>query len=182
MVTFITEIITNPLFSVATLLLGFLIGHFLAIGRDRRKEFNAASDEFRKIFNQILVDIQSDRYGFGVPMSTEIIKTHRIAYLNFRPHLHRVYRCQYDEAWEQYCHNYENMGHMGVRTRITRADIEKDIKSILEFTEYRILRNMLFFCRKLWRWLRLKVLGPDKKTKELVEKFLKDYQDKHLLP
>jgi hypothetical protein len=38
------NILTSPLFSIVTLLLGFLIGNHLAIGRDRRKEFNAAAD------------------------------------------------------------------------------------------------------------------------------------------
>jgi len=40
MITFAIEILTSTFFPLVTLLLGFLIGHRLAIGRDKRKEFN----------------------------------------------------------------------------------------------------------------------------------------------
>lgn len=162
---------------IIPVLLTALLGSIITRKIKERQGFVDAAVEFRKVFNQVLVDIQSGRYGFGTPVSDDIIKTHCVVYLNFRHYLHGACRRQYDEAWNQYCHDCKNVGHRGRLTRITRVDIEKDIKSLLEFTEYGWLRNMLFFWKRLWFGLRLKVLGPDKATKELVEKFIKAYQD-----
>jgi hypothetical protein len=168
MVTFITEIITNPLFPVVTLLLGFLIGHRLAIGRDRRKEFNAASDEFRKIFTQTLVDIQDENSFFGgYSIDTDSFKKLQVAYLNFRYLLKGAYRNQYDEAWDQYCFDCK---YQSIFDDAAREKIAKDIKHILEFTEYRLLRSISFICGMVWWRIRFKFFGPDKETKILIEK------------
>jgi len=150
------------LFSVATLLFGFLIGHFLAIGRDRRKEFNATSGEFRKVFNQTLAEIQSDKFNFGLLVSADILKIHRIAYLNFRPHLYRICHRQYDEAWNQYCYNLN---------RFDCITIQEDINSLVKFTEYGIFKNIFAVFVKLWRKIRLKVFGPSEEIKKLVNEF-----------
>lgn len=40
MIDFFIGIVTSPAFPIVTLLIGFLLGHYLTIGRDRRKEFN----------------------------------------------------------------------------------------------------------------------------------------------
>lgn len=40
MIGFFKSIFTNPTFSIITGLVGFLLGHYLTIGRDRRREFN----------------------------------------------------------------------------------------------------------------------------------------------
>ena len=40
MIDFFIGILTSPAFPIVTLLIGFLLGHYLTIGRDRRKEFN----------------------------------------------------------------------------------------------------------------------------------------------
>jgi hypothetical protein len=40
MIGFFKSILTDPTFSVVAALIGFLAGHHLAIGRDKRKEFN----------------------------------------------------------------------------------------------------------------------------------------------
>jgi hypothetical protein len=146
-----------------------------------RQRFIEATVEFRKIFNQALVDTQSGRHDFGTPVSDDIIKLHRVAYLNFLPHFRGGYRNQYNEAWDQYYHDFENMGHAGMFTHVTRADLQKDIKSLLEFTEYRRFRNIFFFWKRLWSRLRFKIFGPDKETKKIVEKFSKAYQNKNHL-
>ena len=52
MITIAIKILTNPFFSLITLLLGFLIGNRLAIGRDRRKEFNEVADPLAKILTE----------------------------------------------------------------------------------------------------------------------------------
>ncbi len=52
MIAITIKILTTPLFSLVTLLLGFLIGNRLAIGRDRRKEFNTAADVLDEILTK----------------------------------------------------------------------------------------------------------------------------------
>lgn len=47
---------TAVLLNLLTFLLGLVLGHWLAIGRDRRNEFNAA---LRPIRNWLLIDIDS---------------------------------------------------------------------------------------------------------------------------
>ncbi len=124
---------------------------------NERQKFIEAVTEFRKTFNQALVDIQSSRFGI---INDDIIKNCRVAYLNFRPYLHGKYHRQYyDETWDRYCRNFPS------------ADTEKAVESLLKFTEYRVFCNIPFFLKRLWLRLRLKVLGPDKETKELIEKF-----------
>ena len=71
------------------------------------------------------------------------------------------------------------MGRMGILTRVTRVDLEKDIGHLLEFAEYGMLKDMFFFWRRLWFILQLKVFGPDKETKDIVNKFLKLYKGKN---
>jgi hypothetical protein len=96
-------------------------------------------------------------------MSDEIIKTYRVPYLNFRPHLRGSYRRQYDEAWNKFCHD------------ITHGNVEKDIESLLKFTEHRTLANVLFIWHNLWVRFRLKVSGPDKETAKETKEFIEKY-------
>ena len=86
-------------------------------------------------------------------MSDDVIKTHRVAYFNFRYYLRGEYRNQYDKAWNEYCSR-------GIFPR------EEDIKHLLEFTEYRLWRHIAFF----WRKSTFKSPPLDQKTKELIEK------------
>ena len=171
----------NPfgLAAIAVPLIVIFIRHLLTRDRDRLKGFNNASEEFRKVFNQALVDIRDDSFLFGTSANDDRIRTHRVAYLNFHYHLHGECRNQYDRIWNQYCRDYENMGRMGILTRVTRVDLEKDIGHLLEFAEYGMLKDMFFFWRRLWFILQLKVFGPDKETKDIVNKFLKLYKGKN---
>lgn len=122
-----------------------------------RESFLEAAREFREVFDQALADIDG-----GTPMNDENIKTHRVAYLNFRPYLHGPSRLQYDGTWSQYCDDCENINQRGMGLRITRADIRKDIESLLEFTEYKMLRNVRLLVKRLWSELHLIVWGSNK--------------------
>lgn len=162
------EILSSPFFSLVTLLLGFLIGHRLAIGRDRRKEFNAARDEFRKAFNQAIADINSDNSVFYNLMGSIDQKCY-VAYLNFRHHLTGACRKEYDEAWKQYCEDYKDQS--GFVNHSLRDKLVKDIEHLLEFPEYGLLRKMSFIYQQIWWRIRLIFFGPDNETKKLIEKF-----------
>jgi len=164
------QIITIGLTAIVVPLIVLLVNHIISKERDRIERFNNASDEFRKVFNQARVDICSDRFLFDTFGQAERINPQRVAYLNFRHHLHGECRKQYDKTWNQYCNHYDRIGRLLNLTRVSRMDLEKDIKCLLEFTEYSLLRNMFFFWQNLWFRLRLNVFGPDKKTKELIDK------------
>ena len=84
----IWEIITFGLAAIAVPLIVIFIRHLLTRDRDRLKGFNNASEEFRKVFNQALVDIRDDSFLFGTSANDDRIRTHRVAYLNFHYHLH----------------------------------------------------------------------------------------------
>jgi hypothetical protein len=130
---FFNTIFTHPAFPFATLLIGYLIGNYLTIGRDKRKEFITASTEFRNELNQGLVNISGNNLVF-FNISGDIDKACYTAYLNFRPYLNRIYHHQYDKAWEQYCDDYKSqLGHIG---KSLQNKLIKDIEYLLEFTEY----------------------------------------------
>jgi hypothetical protein len=83
--------------------------------------------------------------------------------------LHRICHHQYDEAWDDLCYHFESSG----------VDIiEKNIKSMLKFTERREFSNIFYWIIRLLHILRWKIFGPDKKTKELVKKYFDSDQDK----
>jgi len=140
---------THPAF---TAIAGFIVGHVWAINRDKRREFIVAGEELRKVFNQFLVDLRGWYYSFGSPISETIINAHRVACLNFRPHLRGVCQDQYDDACEEYFDHCRKLGSLFDYTRLTRKEIEQDIIYILEFTK----KNM--FWRILWLmvWVRIK--------------------------
>lgn len=117
--------------------------------RDRMKRFNDSADEFRKVCNQIIVAIQDGTFcSFGIIADKEIIKLHSTAYLNFRHHLKGETQKQYDHVWEKYCFDLERIGQILLTKRSNRFDIEKDIKELLYFTEYRMFSNIKFTIKK----------------------------------
>jgi hypothetical protein len=130
----------NPVFATTAIiaLLGILASHRLMMYRERKKRFDAAADEYRRVFDQALIDLQRGifgKLGFGGSLSDEVFKTHRVAYLNFRPYQHGVYQTQYDKAWDEYC-------HAGLFPR------EELIEHLLELTEYRWRRHIIYLWQK----------------------------------
>jgi hypothetical protein len=172
-ITFAIKILTDPLFSLVTLLFGFLVGNRLAIGRDRRKEFIEGSKEFRTIFNQALVDIHDENIPFDFnSVRNGSFNKYEVAYRNFRHYLKGVCRDQYDEAWEQYSFRYKYEWDFDDSARETVA---KEIESLLKFPEYGLLKTISFVWQKHTFRFFLKYFPKalDKETKELLEKFSK---------
>jgi hypothetical protein len=105
------KIVTNYFFPLVTLLLGFLIGHRLNIGRDQRQEFNKAAATFRDTFRH---EIAFLRYNTGIQgaqstdgniaqfLRTGMVNRHTEALINFRKHLSPLQRRSIDKAWEEY--------------------------------------------------------------------------------
>ena len=110
---FINQIINYPLFSIACGLVGFLIGNRLAIGRDKRNDFNRAADIFRNTFNEplLLLNPQSfiDKQGEDTYSKLEknIIKQEKIA-LEFSQFLSKRKRKAFVRAWKEFCYDDNN--------------------------------------------------------------------------
>lgn len=103
MITTAIEIFASPFFPLVTLLLGFLVGHRLAIGRDRRKEFNKAAAEFKTAFIPELRYL-ADRYSAGIYKILALaFDRHEIAVIKFRPNLCCQQHIGFDKAWNDYC-------------------------------------------------------------------------------
>ena len=135
----------NPIFATTTIvaLFGILASHRLLLYREKKRNFDDCADEFTRVFNQAFVDIHDGRYGIGTHSANqEIFRTQCITYRNFRERLSGGNRSKYDEAWEKYCHDYQNLGGMNVLTRITRVDLEKDIKILLKFAKQGMFRDL----------------------------------------
>jgi len=165
----------NLTFATGTILalFGILASHRLLIYREKKKRLDDSANEFRKVFNQALADIDGDIFIFHTSMNDAPMKVRHAAYLNFRHYLRGGSRNRYDEAWKQYCYHYENIGRgQGGMS----ATLKKDFECLLAFTEYRVLRNVSFYWNNFWWKFRLKVFGPDKETKELIEKISKHYE------
>lgn len=160
----------NPVFAIGTIigLFGILAGHRLLIYREEKKRFDDSASEFRKVFNKAFVDVHDANIIYTTfTGDDERIKSQRVMYLNFRPHLRGVCRTQFDEAWRQY---YDNYRYQWSFDDSTRDELTKDIEHLLEFTEYGLLQSMSFVCREFWWKFRFQFFGPDKETKEHIEK------------
>ncbi len=87
----LTEILTHPLLPIVTGILGFFMGHRFALWRDRRNEFNAASEI-------LFVDLEKQR----VSPSVHSKEPNEMSFAVFRRHLHGRQRCAFDQAVEAY--------------------------------------------------------------------------------
>ena len=56
----VKQIIKDPFFGIVWALIGFILGHWLAIGRDKRKAFNNASSIFRESFTEEIMFLSKD--------------------------------------------------------------------------------------------------------------------------
>jgi len=126
------------LFYLAIGLIVAYFTHLLFKERAKKASFEIAANEFRNAFNQALVEIQGKSPGMlnlGISLDNDVTKTLLVSYHNFRPHLCWAYRKQYDQAWNEYCMR-------GIFYR------EEDIKRLLEFTEYSLLRHIRFIFKR----------------------------------
>jgi len=112
------NIITHTAFGTITFLVGMWGGHRLAIGRDRRKEFNDAASTFRNAFTSELSAIRNPSFDENTKTNDsynllkEAFGKHRTAYEAFRLFLESGRRNEFDEAWINY-HAYDNVGDGG---------------------------------------------------------------------
>lgn len=111
MITFAIKILTDPLFPLITLLLGFLIGHRLAIGRDKRNEFSKAAAIFRETFLPEATFLRHDANIGGLGHTNNLHEILRTGYLRqlkaleiFKSYLSTTERATIDRTWDEYCH------------------------------------------------------------------------------
>jgi hypothetical protein len=117
MVTVAIEIFTSPFFPLVTLLLGFLVGHRLSIGRDKRKEFNDAATIFRNAFipettflrhNANVGELGSSN-DLGELLSFAYVRRHLKALEIFKNYLSPEDNRSIDKAWKEYCYHPKNI-------------------------------------------------------------------------
>ena len=97
----ILEIFYTPWGSALSVLIGYLIGHRLVVGRDRVARFNSAADKFRSALHPAVVYMRSEE-GKKVSMPSEWIRQHDIAALEFRDYLSKRKRRAFDRDWQKY--------------------------------------------------------------------------------
>lgn len=104
------QIIKNPAFGIVWGLIGFLIGNRLALGRDKRQEFNQAAAALREAFlpERLLLDIRHAPKGSEDKSAFEIIEPaiqrHTEAMVRFLDHLPWWKKFFFTRAWNQYMH------------------------------------------------------------------------------
>lgn len=116
MIPFAIKILTSPAFSLVTLLLGFLIGHRLSIGRDERQEFNNAAAFFREAFLPEITFLKHNVNIGNLGSSGDLSELLRFGYVHrhlkafeiFRNYLSTKERTSIDKAWQKYCHHPDN--------------------------------------------------------------------------
>ncbi len=153
MIDFAIKIFASPAFPLVTLLLGFLIGNRLAIGRDRRKEFNEAAAKFRSAFKDELLALNPALSRNSVD-TAELLETafdkHRMAVFDFSPFLPSKSIKGFDEAWHEYYRydnapegiihglaKYSGVGHGYEEKRRLRLLAAERIEKILKFAEHK---------------------------------------------
>ncbi len=152
------EILTSPAFALVTLLFGFLIGHRLAIGRDKRNDFNKAATTFREAFLPELIFLKHNANIGNIGSSDDLsgllgfgyIHRHLKALETFRNYLPTKERADIDKAWQKYCHHPDNpeipyfqqySNKSTNSTRNSEVDLKKvvleRIEDIVKFAEHR---------------------------------------------
>lgn len=89
----------NYIIPLLTLLIGVFIGNRLALGRDKRKEYNNAIYPLREKLMHQIDELSSQRYADGVN-SEEIIKLKSILGKNNTKKISSIYK-KYSEARSQ---------------------------------------------------------------------------------
>ena len=139
--TFFSKLFNSPWGTVVGILIGGLIGHYLAIGRDKRKTFNWAGNEFIDAFKDFVVLLKSggvyERDGAGISCP---IPDHIAAAIKFRRHLkwfqakrfnrelakYKIAGAKYDDEVEK-CLGVKNVSHD------TNLELIKLIDSLLKY-------------------------------------------------
>ena len=92
----------NPLVSALTFLLGLALGHWLAVGRDKRKEFNAAAEKFRATFFQPIQILRAGNQDVFTVITPAAISVQERALIEFERFLSKTQRAALKMAWSKY--------------------------------------------------------------------------------
>jgi hypothetical protein len=123
------EIITAIFATLIVPLVTLYVQHELTKERERKKRFDDAVCDFRKVFNKAIADITAPNY---VGFKREMFPTYHAAYRDFRPYVRRKYQKKYDEAWNKYeIHVVHPESLFGREPK----DLVKDIKELLKFAD-----------------------------------------------
>ncbi len=79
-----------------------MLGHWLAIGRDKRKEFNAAADKFRAAFFQTIQLLRSQTQDVFNIITPAVINDQEKALIEFERFLSKSKRAALTAAWSSY--------------------------------------------------------------------------------
>ncbi len=136
------EFLTGPAFSLVTLLFGFLIGHRLAIGRDKRNEFSKAAATFRDAFLPEIIFLRHNANIPGSSASGDVgqklsyghLHRHLKAFEVFRDYLSTKKKAGLDKAWQKYCYNADNQKTLCFNQYSRKVALER-IEEILKFAK-----------------------------------------------
>jgi hypothetical protein len=103
------QILTSPAFPLVTLLLGFLVGHRLAVGRDQIHNFNRAAEKLREAFQPLLIIVNPHQYALNEELFKILERDfdrHKQAIIEFSNFLRSdKTKRAFLKAWQEYhCH------------------------------------------------------------------------------
>jgi len=108
---FLVNTLTHPAF---TAIVGFVAGHFFAIGRDRRKEFNDASEKLRDAFAPELSTLKNPTFDTTIDPYNLLLGAfdkHRTAVVAFSHFLKEPRKRQFNQTWlKYYAHGADDEG------------------------------------------------------------------------
>ena len=123
------ELLQNPLLSTLTFLVGLLVGHRTALGRDIRQEFNRAADPVQSFLLSEL----------GLP-SAYRVRPDLVALYGVEQRLPRWKRKRFTAAWqgyEQACQNARQQDESGAVFYGETIAIRKAVARCLAFVRLR---------------------------------------------
>ncbi len=117
-----------------TFLLGLILGHRLALGRDKRKEFNDAASRFKSAFVEGIHRLsdqerQNDLYEF---LETNFASFKK-AVISFRSYLPKRKRKSFDKSW--------NMFRYGISAKGIKPEMELSIPVLVQYSEALSIRD-----------------------------------------
>lgn len=139
---FLINTLTHPAFTAA---IGFLAGHFLAIGRDRRKEYVAAASTFRNTILTELKEVVLVNKFWDQEIYTRIRNTAptiRQAAIEFRPTIPYLRKNKFDRIVLDCCSQCEEINwEQAILDAANETDFEETQKGKFK----RCVDNLLSF-------------------------------------
>lgn len=101
------------LISITSGLFGFLVNHWLAVGRERRKELHDAAKEFRGVFVEMLRLLEinpptdparpPDGWQISIKLLRKFNAEHHSAVIRFEQFLPWYKKVSFRKHWNEYC-------------------------------------------------------------------------------